>query len=242
MAKAKKKRFSFHEGEDLKRGSEAADVEPLQSMLVAFGHLRGTYTPGHLCGCTERAVRRYQRFYGLKSDGIVGPVTKKHMVQPRCGTPDYPTSPGGVSAGAPFVLRGCKYDRNDLTYGFINGTSDLPDTRERAITAQAFAVWSAVTNLTFTEVDSSDHPDFRIAWRKRNHGDGSSFDGPGNTLAHAFYPPPCGGPNAGDSGLLPCGATSMLLNGRNPRFARVASITRKPTKPRAKSMSICFLL
>ena len=84
MTKAKKKRFSFHEEEDLKRGSDAAEVEALQSLLVAFGHLRGTYMPGHLCGCTERAVRRYQRFYGLESDGIVGPVTKKHMVQPRC--------------------------------------------------------------------------------------------------------------------------------------------------------------
>jgi len=198
MAKAMKKRFSFHGEEDLKRGSKAAEVEALQSMLAAFGHLRGTYAPGHLCACTERAVRRYQRFYGLRSDGIVGPVTKKHMVQPRCGTPDYPTSPGGVSAGAPFVLRGCKYDRNDLTYGFINGTSDLPASREREITAQAFAVWSAVTNLTFTEVDPGNNPDFRIAWRTHDHGDGSSFDGPGNTLAHAFYPAPCGGSNSGD--------------------------------------------
>jgi len=198
MAKAKKERFSFHEGEDLKRGSGTAEVEALQSMLVAFGHLRGTYTPGNLCGHTERAVRRYQRFYGLEVDGIVGPVTKQHMVQPRCGTPDYPTSPGGVLAGAPFVLRGCKYDRNDLTYGYINGTGDLPGNREREIIAQAFAVWSAVTSLAFTEADPSGNPDFRIAWRKADHGDGSSFDGPGNTLAHAFFPPPCGGPNAGD--------------------------------------------
>lgn len=198
MAKSEKKRFEFAEGDAIERGSEHGDVAALQSMLAAFGHLRGSFTPGHMCSCTERAVRRYQRFYSLAPDGVVGPVTKGHLVQPRCGTPDYPTSPGGFAAGAPFVLRGCKYDRQDLTYALVNGTADLPGSREQEIVRQAFDVWSSVANLSFTEIDHGDHPDFRIAWRPGDHGDGSSFDGPGNTLAHAFYPPPCGGPHAGD--------------------------------------------
>lgn len=151
---------------------------------------------------TNRAVRRYQRFYGLKPDGIVGPVTKSHMERVRCGVTDGPASPGGATPNAPFVLRGCKYNRNELTYAFLNGTGDLAGTREQEIVRQAFQAWENVANLQFTEVATNANPDFRVAWQSGSHGDGSPFDGTGgpqgNTLAHAFFPPPCGGPNAGD--------------------------------------------
>jgi hypothetical protein len=120
------------------------------------------------------------------------------MEMSRCGVADIPVNPGGETPGAPFVLRGCKYQRNNLSFAFINGTSDLSDGREREIVRQAFQAWEGVANLQFIEVQPDQSPDFRIAWRGGNHGDGDGFDGAGNVLAHAFFPPPCGGPNAGD--------------------------------------------
>lgn len=198
MAKTEKKRFSFVTDKPLKLDSGGADTKALQSLLTRFGYLRGSYEPDHFCKSTERAVRRFQRFYGLKCDGVVGPVTKKLMEASRCGVPDIPVSPGGDTLGAPFVLRGCRYQRNDLTFAFMNGTSDLAGGREQEIVRQAFQAWEGVANLRFSEVQPNHNPDFRIGWRSGNHGDGDGFDGAGNVLAHAFFPPPCGGPNAGD--------------------------------------------
>lgn len=202
MAKPEKKRFTFTVEEDLILDSTGDDVVALQTMLATYGYLHGSYSPGTFCPATQRAIRRCQRFYKLKPDGIVGPKTKELLQRPRCGVPDLPASPGGVTPSAPFVLRGCKYPRNELSYAYLNGTPDLARNREQAIVRQAFQTWENVTNLRFVEVGATNNADFRIAWRRGDHGDGSPFDqqgGPqGNILAHAFFPPPCGGPNAGD--------------------------------------------
>ncbi len=198
MAKAKKTRFSFSGKEALVIDSTGNQVELLQAILAACGHLRGSYVQGAFCRNTQRAVRRYQRFYELEVDGIVGPETKGQMEQSRCGVPDFPLSPGGVLASAPYVLVGCKYNKNELTYAFLNTTPDLPGTRPHDIVRNAFQTWQNVADVQFVEVGADQSPDLRIAWRSGNHGDGYGFDGPGNILAHAFFPPPCGGPNAGD--------------------------------------------
>lgn len=198
MSKPQKKRYKLDVSEDLKLGVSSYGVDALQNMLLSLGYLRGAYHLGEVCDCTVRAIRRYQRFYKLKVDGIAGPVTCEHLEQVRCGVSDLPLSPDGTSSSAPFVHRGCKYHKNQFTYAFLNGTADLAGNREREIIHQAFTAWENVANLRFEEVLPNDTPDFRIAWHKGNHGDGSPFDGPSNTLAHAFYPPPCGGTHAGD--------------------------------------------
>jgi hypothetical protein len=54
----------------------------------------------------------------------------------------------------------------------------------------AFALWSSQTALTFTEVSSRQQADILIGWAEGDHGDGDSFDGPGDVLAHASFPNP----------------------------------------------------
>lgn len=53
--------------------------------------------------------------------------------------------------------------------------------------ARAFKVWSDVTPLTF-EVKKEGRVHIDIRFVSGEHGDGDPFDGPGNTLAHAYFP------------------------------------------------------
>lgn len=113
-----------------------------------------------------------------------------------------------VMPGAEFALTGRSWlPRTSLTYGFISTTPDLGVATTKAAIAEAFAFWSAVSPLTFTEVsdcgfpfDSANCavPDIRIQFAAGNHQDGYPFDGPFGVLAHAFYPPPNGSSAAGD--------------------------------------------
>lgn len=79
----------------------------------------------------------------------------------------------------------------------MNGTDDVAGDAERAAVRDAFATWAGVLCGVAFEERQSGPADFEIAWATGDHGDGSAFDGVGNTLAHAFYPPPCGGGHAG---------------------------------------------
>ena len=52
---------------------------------------------------------------------------------------------------------------------------------------KAFAFWSQVADLEFVESSFGD-VDLEVSYATYSHGDGDPFDGPGGTLAHAFYP------------------------------------------------------
>jgi Ca2+-binding RTX toxin-like protein len=116
----------------------------------------------------------------------------------------------GAEHDGEFALAPGRWRKNDLTYGFINHTSDLSVAAQEAAIASAMRSWGSYTQLTFTEVPDCglafNHvdcttPDIRIAFASGNHGDGPDidpFDGPGGTAAHGFYPPPNGRSAAGD--------------------------------------------
>lgn len=82
------------------------------------------------------------------------------------------------------------WDKNDITYAFVNGTDQLAGDTERDAVRRAFDLWAAQTPLTFTEVSDSSTADISIGWAVGDHGDGDPFDGPGDVLAHSTFPNP----------------------------------------------------
>lgn len=95
---------------------------------------------------------------------------------------DYETHLDGEFANYDTVI---PWGKTDLTYRFVNGTSDITD--EKKAVRKAFALWENASVLTFTEVSSGG--DIRIYWKTGSHlGDGAPFDGPFGVLAHAFFP------------------------------------------------------
>ncbi|KAK3524132.1 hypothetical protein QTP70_018031, partial [Hemibagrus guttatus] len=57
----------------------------------------------------------------------------------------------------------------------------------RALMYYALKVWSDITPLNFHEV-AGNKADIQIDFTKADHNDGYPFDGPGGTVAHAFFP------------------------------------------------------
>lgn len=61
----------------VKRGSKGADVRTLQEKLVALGYT--LECDGDFGPATEKAVKGFQKLYGLEQDGVVGPATWKKL-------------------------------------------------------------------------------------------------------------------------------------------------------------------
>ncbi|XP_049634984.1 interstitial collagenase [Suncus etruscus] len=124
-------------------------------------------------------LKQMQKFFGLKVTGKPDAETLKVMRQPRCGVPD--VAPLSITS------RIFRWEHTSLTYRIETYTKDMhPAEVDRAI-EKAFNLWSQVTPLTFTKVFEG-QADIMISFVYGDHYDNSPFDGPGNTLAHAFPP------------------------------------------------------
>jgi len=86
-----------------------------------------------------------------------------------------------------YAHTGFQWDHTDLTYRIENFTPDIAPEDTRATIRKAFDYWAGVSTLTFTEI-SSGEADIMIKFARGYHGDAGPFDGPGGTLAHAYFP------------------------------------------------------
>lgn len=200
------KPFKIPTAVNLSLGASGPDVRDLQNFLEHFGYLRSptqdysldathlpAATPDTFDDATLTALHHYQRFQGLPLSDQLDEATIGQMSLPRCGVPDTPVRV------EEFVVQGNKWSKTDLTYGFQEFTADLSPAQIRGAIASAFRLWSQVTPLTFREVSLTNNPDIIIRFTTGDHNDDFPFDGVGNVLAHAFFPPPNGGSLAGDT-------------------------------------------
>lgn len=186
---------------ELKRGDREPAVSTVRNFLQRFGYIEPAppaAAPGavaELDGEVVAALRLYQSFHGLPATGTIDQETITEMERPRCGFPDVSRSTGL----AEFSVQGNRWPNRSITYRFDNFTGDLSQAVIALAIRRALEKWSRVTPLIFTRITPPQAADILIRFGAGNHGDPFPFDGVGNVLAHAFFPPPNNGALAGDA-------------------------------------------
>jgi len=108
--------------------------------------------------------------------------TMRAMELPRCGVKD-----DTETRKKRYALEGSKWRIHQLTYRFQNYTTDMLQNKVTNEIAKAFQFWSNVSSLTFRRTYALP-ANIDIRFISGSHGDIQDFDGPGGTLAHAFFP------------------------------------------------------
>ncbi|XP_024943528.1 matrix metalloproteinase-14 isoform X4 [Cephus cinctus] len=133
-----------------------------------------------------RAISEFQSFAGINVTGTLDEDTAHLMSLPRCGVKD---KVGASSDGRSkrYALQGSRWRVKKLTYKISKYPRILERNAVDKEIAKAFSVWSEYTDLSFTPKKSG-QVHIEIRFEKGEHGDGDPFDGPGGTLAHAYFP------------------------------------------------------
>ncbi|OMO59892.1 Peptidase M10, metallopeptidase [Corchorus capsularis] len=186
------------------KGDKVKDIHKLKKYLENFGYLSYDQNKTHANDddfdeFLESAIKTYQLNYHLKATGKLDAKTVSKMMSPRCAVPDIINGTTGMRSGKKshsksvhsvshytFFPGEPKWPASKfrLTYAF------LPGTRADAISpvARAFQTWAANTHFRFRRTRDYVNADIVISFESFDHGDGSPFDGPDGTLAHAFAP------------------------------------------------------
>ncbi|XP_021938956.1 matrix metalloproteinase-2-like isoform X2 [Zootermopsis nevadensis] len=139
------------------------------------------------------AIRTLQTFGSIPATGEMDDATVSLMQKPRCGLPDIAST---HFRSKRYTLHGQKWHYTNLTWSLRTmNPRGLDPGVVRAELYRALDVWAQNSKLSFREVND-DRADILVFFEKGYHGDGYPFDGPGQILAHAFFP---GGGRGGDA-------------------------------------------
>ncbi|XP_070780877.1 matrix metalloproteinase-17 [Enoplosus armatus] len=137
-----------------------------------------------------KAIKAMQKFGGLKETGVFDQATLGLMRTPRCSLPDVSEAEGTMGRRKRSLTPQNKWNKRHLSWRvrtFPKDSALLGRDTVRALMYYALKVWSDIAPLNFHEVAGSD-ADIQIDFTKADHNDGYPFDGPGGTVAHAFFP------------------------------------------------------
>ncbi|GAB6022882.1 S-methylmethionine permease mmp1 [Chamberlinius hualienensis] len=158
------------------------------SYLTRFGYMESSSRSSNLLteAALNGAIKEFQRFAGLNQTGSLDNETVVMMNTPRCGVKDK-VGHGNNARRKRYALQGSRWRSKELTYRiskYPSGTIAKDDVDNEI--RKSFDIWSEVTDLKFTQTYDKAH--IEIRFEKFEHGDGDPFDGPGGTLAHAYFP------------------------------------------------------
>ncbi|XP_071789517.1 stromelysin-3-like isoform X1 [Asterias amurensis] len=201
--------FCLHETSCARRNKKKRkhreNLPNVSSYLIKYGYVaQGPNGAPSNPADIPRALRTLQTFAGIEVTGYLDDRTIELLKQPRCGNDDItgsanmqvslknhnPSKFSTINREKRYNIDGNKWPVKDIKYYYDSIAEDItPDEMRNAI-ARAWKVWSDVTPLTFTEVKVKEEAHIVIKFARGLHGDGeyAKFDGPGGTLAHAYFP------------------------------------------------------
>ncbi|KAK2702686.1 matrix metalloproteinase-2-like [Artemia franciscana] len=163
----------------------------LMKFLQRFGYLQegGNNTEALFKEeAVDEAVRQMQAFAGIAPTGKVDAETLELLVTPRCGNKDLTTNQVTGTRLKRYILGPSGWSKRNISYFVANWTPKLQsEDKVKSILKKAFEAWAGYARLTFVETYSTE-ADIVILFGNGYHGDYYPFDGPGFTLAHAYYP------------------------------------------------------
>ena len=125
------------------------------------------------------------------SKNVSGNSSQQHF----CGVPDFPDFSSHNNSlhhrVKRYRLEGTKWPKLEVTWAVVIKSRSRVISEEEIVgdLQTAFNLWSDVSKIRFLRVDpSTPKIDIAIGFHTGSHGDPYPFDGPGQTLAHAFYP------------------------------------------------------
>ncbi|GAV58089.1 Peptidase_M10 domain-containing protein/PG_binding_1 domain-containing protein, partial [Cephalotus follicularis] len=184
------------------KGQTPKGLQEVKHYLKAFGYYPhgSDLITDDFDDLLDTALKTYQKNYNLKVSGILDADTIKQMKKPRCGVPDIingKTKNGKkTSDPPPFVALYTFFNgmpkwpstKKNFTYSFSSSVQVVDMSVLRDVASNAFQKWADVSGFTFAEAPNGAPSDMVIGFQRGDHGDGSPFDGPGRTVAHAFAP------------------------------------------------------
>ncbi|XP_040579940.1 matrix metalloproteinase-25 [Lepeophtheirus salmonis] len=139
----------------------------------------------------SNALLKVQEFGAIEQTGKFDEATRKLLTTPRCGNPDLIN---GESVGVKkrrkrYIIGSEGWKTRRITYKLDNWSNKFPNKSyvEEKL-KKAFDTWSDYSGLVFVQVGELSPANIKISFGRYNHGDIYPFDGPGYTLAHAYYP------------------------------------------------------
>ncbi|KAG8238011.1 hypothetical protein J437_LFUL015289 [Ladona fulva] len=162
-----------------------------QMYLSQFGYLDASFrnpSSGALVSedTMKTAIAEFQAFAGLNTTGELDEETKELMNTPRCGVRDR-VGIGHNARRKRYALQGSRWRVRELTYKISKYPRGLSQEEVDREIAKSFQVWAENTDLSFVKKKSG-QVHIEIRFERGEHGDGDPFDGPGGTLAHAYFP------------------------------------------------------
>lgn len=174
------------------------NFECQRNYLIKYGYLQESSNlmikdVENLNNITD-GILNLQKDAGINQTGIMDEPTLKLLNLPRCGV----TYDNSQRKKRFVIVRGWNNRKNSFNETMLKWYLDLSNFEQintsmtvkiiKTILISSMEKWSKTSLISFYETSNKNNADMIIKFLRGDHNDGSNFDGPGQILAHAFYP------------------------------------------------------